>query len=98
MKSTGINSWLKIASNVGLIGGLVLVAVQIQQHRDLTRLQMRLDFIASFQQMELGMLGEEPSVSWSKSIRDPCSFSISVRRGISELFSSPYCARTQPAV
>ena len=34
MKSGGINSWLQIASNLGLIGGLVLVAVQIQQHRD----------------------------------------------------------------
>ncbi len=75
MKSSGISSWLQIASNVGLIGGLVLVAVQIQQHRDLTRLQMRLDFIGSFQQMELGMLGEEPSVAWSKSIRDPASLS-----------------------
>ncbi len=75
MKSSGISSWLQIASNVGLIGGLVLVAVQIQQHRDLTRLQMRLDYIGSFQQIELGMLGEEPSVAWSKSIRDPASLS-----------------------
>ena len=75
MKSGRFNAWLQIASNLGLIGGLVLVAVQIQQTRDLTRLQMRLERLGSFQQMELGMLGDEPSVAWGKSIREPSSLS-----------------------
>ncbi len=75
MKSERLNSWLQIATNLGLIGGLVLVAVQIQQTRDLTRLQMRLDLIAASQQMEQGLLGEEPGIAWGKSIRDPTSLS-----------------------
>ncbi len=49
MKSERLNSWLQIASNFGLIFGLVLVAVQIQQTRDLTRLQMKLDLLAASQ-------------------------------------------------
>ncbi len=75
MKSERLNSWLQIASNFGLIAGLVLVAVQIQQTRDLTRLQMRLDHLAASQQMEQGLLGEEPGIAWAKSIRDPTSLS-----------------------
>ncbi len=75
MKSERLNSWLQIASNFGLIAGLVLVAVQIQQTRDLTRLQMQLDRLAVYQQQELGLLGEEPGIAWAKSIRDPTSLS-----------------------
>ncbi len=75
MKSERINSWLQIATNLGLIAGLVLVAVQIQQTRDLTRLQMQLDLLAASQQMEQGLLGEEPGIAWAKSIRDPTSLS-----------------------
>ncbi len=75
MKSERLNSWLQIATNFGLIAGLVLVAVQIQQTRDLTRLQMRLDLLAASQQMEQGLLGEEPGIAWAKSIRDPTSLS-----------------------
>ena len=75
MKSERLNSWLQIASNFGLIFGLVLVAVQIQQTRDLTRLQMQLDLLAASQQMEQGLLGEEPGIAWAKSIRDPTSLS-----------------------
>ena len=75
MKSERFNAWLQIASNLGLIGGLVLVAVQIQQTRDLTLLQMRLERLGSFQQTEVGMLGDDPSVAWAKSIREPGSLS-----------------------
>ena len=75
MKSERLNSWLQIASNFGLIAGLVLIAVQIQQTRDLTRLQMQLDLLAASQQMEQGLLGEEPGIAWAKSIRDPTSLS-----------------------
>ena len=48
MRSEGFTVWLQTLSNLGLIGGLVLLAVQIQQTRDLTRLQMRLDRLGSF--------------------------------------------------
>ena len=75
MQSKRSTTWLQILSNLALIGGLVLVAVQVQQTRDLTRLQMRLELLGSFQQLEQGMLGEDPSVAWAKSIRDPSSLS-----------------------
>ncbi len=49
VKTDRWNAWLQIAANLGLIGGLVLVAVQIQQTRDLARLQLQLEWAASNQ-------------------------------------------------
>ena len=60
MRSERFTVWLPTLSNLGLIGGLVLLALQIQQTRDLTRLQMRLDRLGSFQQMEQAMLRRRP--------------------------------------
>ena len=75
MKADRWNAWLQIVANLGLIGGLVLVAVQIQQTRDLARLQLQLEGTLAFQQIEIAMLGESPAEAWAKSIRDPESLS-----------------------
>ncbi len=75
MKLERFNAWLQVGASLGLIAGLLLLAVEIQQTRDLTRLQMRLDRDDALQQTELAMLGEEPAVAWAKSIRDPSSLS-----------------------
>ena len=75
MKLERINAWLQVGASLGLIAGLLLLAVEIQQTRDLTRLQMRLERDDALQQIELAMLGEEPAVAWAKSIRDPSSLS-----------------------
>ncbi len=71
----GWNAWLQIAASLGLIGGLVLVAVQIQQTRDLARLQLQLEGTLAFQQVEIAMLGESPAEAWAKSIQAPESLS-----------------------
>ncbi len=42
MKVDRWNTWLQIAATLGLIGGLILVAVQIQQTRDLARVQLQM--------------------------------------------------------
>ena len=61
MKADRWNAWLQIVANLGLIGGLVLVAVQIQQTRDLARLQLHFDRELAFQEVEIAMLGESPA-------------------------------------
>ena len=67
------NARLQVAANLGLIAGLLLVAVQIQQTRDLTRLQLHLEGTLAFQQVEIAMMGESPAEAWAKSIQDPAS-------------------------
>ncbi len=75
MKADRWSAWLPIVANLGLIGGLVLVAVQIQQTRDLARLQLQLEGTLAFQQIEIAMLGDRPAEAWAKSIRAPESLS-----------------------
>ena len=69
------NAWLQIVASLGLIGGLVLVAVQIQQTRNLARVQLQIEATLAFQQVEIAMLGENPAEAWARSIRDPESLS-----------------------
>ncbi len=69
------NARLQVAANLGLIAGLLLVAVQIQQTRDLTRLQLHLEGTLAFQQVEIAMMGESPAVAWAKPIQNPESLS-----------------------
>ena len=71
MTSSRLSNSLQIASNLGIIAGLVLVAMQIQQTRDLTTLQFQLEATGSFQQMEQVMMGQEPATAWAKSIQAP---------------------------
>jgi hypothetical protein len=40
MRSDKLVNWLQVLGNFGLIAGLVLVAIQIQQNTDITRAQM----------------------------------------------------------
>ena len=75
MKADRWSTWLQILANLGLIVGLVLVAVEIQQTRDLARLQLQLEGTLAFQQVEIAMLGESPAEVWAKSILDPQSLS-----------------------
>ncbi len=66
MDSTKIADWLQIGGNVGIIAGLILVAVQINQNSEITELDMRSRSFELAMQSELAMMGENPAAAWSK--------------------------------
>ena len=63
--------WLSLAANLGLLGGLMLVAVQINQSSDLARAQLINDGNIAFNQIWSTVLGENPSVAVAKAIEHP---------------------------
>jgi hypothetical protein len=65
------SSWISIAANVGLIVGLVLVAMQLRQNADLTRVQIFSQNISDERAVEIGMFGDHGAVAWAKSIEEP---------------------------
>jgi len=71
MNGEKFSSWLQIVGNVGLIAGLVLVAVQINQNTEIARMQMLHDSWLASQNMYLTMAGENPVPSYVKAINDP---------------------------
>ena len=71
MDSSRLNNWLSIGGNLGLLAGLVLVAFQISQNSELTRIQLVHDSWLANQMMQLALAGENPSASWAKAIVAP---------------------------
>ncbi|MGA9575014.1 MAG: hypothetical protein WBS20_13835 [Lysobacterales bacterium] len=63
--------WLSIASNIAVLGGLILVAVQINQNTEITKAQLTNDYYLMDMQLELNMMGEKPIDSWIKSVYSP---------------------------
>jgi len=66
-----LNRWSTAISNLALLGGLLLVAVQIRQNTAITRAQLLNDYYLADMQLELAMMGEDPGASFTKAVFDP---------------------------
>jgi hypothetical protein len=73
MNSERLVNWLQIAGNLGLIAGLVLVAVQINQNTAITRADLTARSWEAAMQFNLAMMGENPSAAVAKAATDPSS-------------------------
>ena len=71
MRSDKLVNWLQVLGNFGLIAGLVLVAIQIQQNTDITRAQMISEDRDLAVALKLAQLGENPAKAVAKSIDSP---------------------------
>ncbi len=71
MDSTKVASWLQIIGNLGLLIGLVLVAVQINQATYLVQNQLFSDQITDRQNYYFAMLGENPADAFAKAVMEP---------------------------
>ena len=71
MNMTKINPWLNFAANVGVIAGLILVAVQINQNTEITKAQIANDYFLADMNLELAMMGDDPAGSWVKAVYAP---------------------------
>jgi len=71
MDMTRINPWLNFAANVGVIAGLVLVAVQINQNTEITKAQIANDYFLADMDLELAMMGDDPANSFVKAVYSP---------------------------
>ena len=71
MDTDKVNRGLTLAANVGVIGGLILVAFQINQNTQITRAQITNDYYLADMQLELAMMGDDPASSWTKAVYTP---------------------------
>ena len=71
MDSSRVANWLQIIGNLGLIIGLVLVAVQIKQNNDLAKAQLLSDGWLAAIQWNLTRAGENPAVSIARASAAP---------------------------
>ena len=71
MNSDKLSDWLTLSANLGVIAGLVLVAIQIHQYTQITKAQITNDYYLADMQLELAMMGENPAASWIKAVYTP---------------------------
>ena len=71
MKSEKINSWLSLGANIGVVVGLMLVAYQINQDVELTKVQLFSDVTTSMNEFNQALMGDDPSEIIAKSIETP---------------------------
>lgn len=80
MNSSKLSDWLQIAANVGIIGGLLLVGVQLKQNSDLLKTQLLYEESSRLVELETQVIGESGAEVWAKSIADPLSLDLSEQR------------------
>jgi len=71
MDSSKAANWLQIIGNLGLIIGLVLVAVQIKQNNDLAKAQLLSDGWLAAMQRQTALFGESPAASVARASFTP---------------------------
>ena len=71
MKGDGVNRWLSLGVNFGVVIGLLLVAFQIKQDADLTKAVLFNDHTNSRKEWNQAMMGSDPMSVVAKSIERP---------------------------
>ena len=66
-----INHWLSLSANIGVMAGLILVAMQINQNTEITKAQIANDYFLADMTLELAMMGDDPAKSWIKAVYAP---------------------------
>ena len=71
MLTDKVNRWLTLSANVGVIAGLIMVAVQIDQNTRIMKAQIVNDYYLADMNLELAMMGDDPAISWTKAVYAP---------------------------
>jgi hypothetical protein len=69
--SDRVNSWLSLIASVGILAGLVLVAIELDQNTDQLRLQLTFQANQKIFENNRDMVGDNPTPTIAKSITDP---------------------------
>jgi hypothetical protein len=73
MDSSKVGHWLQVSANVGIIAGLLLVGVQINENTRIARTDLTVRSFERSMQMNLTLMGEQPMFSLQKAATDPAS-------------------------
>lgn len=71
LKKFNLGQTVSTLANIGVLAGLILVALQISQNTDIARAQLANDYYLADMQLELAMMGESPVDSWTKAVYSP---------------------------
>lgn len=71
MKKFDLGQAFSVLANIGVLAGLLLVAIQISQSTEIAKAQLENDYYLADMQLELAMMGDTPVNSWVKAVYTP---------------------------
>ena len=80
MNTDRVNQWLTLGANVGVLAGIVFLALEIRQNSELARLQFSEDQQALWQEGEMMVFGDSIAAVWAKSVIEPESLTLAELR------------------
>jgi hypothetical protein len=75
-----VGHWLQIASNIGILGGLILVGFQLQQNSEILKTQVMSDESRRVVEQEWVLIGEEGARVWAKAMERPNDLDLQEQR------------------
>jgi hypothetical protein len=75
-----VNRWLTLGANLGVLVGIVFLALEIRQNSEIARLQFTEDQHALWQEGEIAVFGDSIATLWERSITEPESLSLAELR------------------
>jgi len=88
VKTDKLSSWLQIGANVGILGGLILVGLQLQQNSEILQAQMMSAESRSVIDQEMHITGEQGAAAWVAAMSDPTNVSAEHHRIMEAIFWS----------
>jgi hypothetical protein len=83
-----LSSWLQVAANIGILGGLVLVGFQLRQNSEILQAQMMSAESQSVINQEMQIVGEQGAAAWVAAMSDPTNVSMEHHRVMEAIFWS----------
>jgi hypothetical protein len=88
-RSGKIASWLQVSANLGILAGLILVGLQMQQNEELLRVQIMNQHYTEYIAADTAIAGENVAIVWQKSIEDPGGLSLAEQRSMESQTYAP---------
>ena len=73
METTKLGYWLQVGANVGILAGLILVGLQINQNTKISHADLTARSYELAMEFNRTMMGENPSLALAKAAMDPTS-------------------------
>jgi hypothetical protein len=89
MKFDKLNNWLRVIADLGILIGIVLVLVQMNQNEDLMRAQIMSQYHDSYSAYEASFAGENLPAIWEKSLLEPENLSLGEMRAMESVTFVP---------
>jgi hypothetical protein len=80
MNSQKVANWVQVSANIGILLGLALVSLQIQQNTDILKTQMLFEESHRVVEAEWVMIGENGADAWAKAITTPNELTLAEQR------------------